>query len=78
MSLMVGLVFLFACIGVRQLVLAIGQGLSAQIVDEGLYIVGWVAMWRPLEIFLYDWRPVRHRQRLFAKLADIPVLVRPS
>ena len=78
MSLMVGLVFLFVCIAVRQLVLAIGQGLSAQIVDEGLYIVGWVAMWRPLEIFLYDWRPVRHRQRLFAKLADIPVLVYPA
>jgi len=23
---------------------------------EGLTICGWVAMWRPLEIFLYSWR----------------------
>jgi hypothetical protein len=45
-------------------------------VDEGLYIVGWVAMWRPLEIFLYDWRPIWHRYRLFAKLSRIPVVVR--
>ena len=77
-SLGVGLMFLFACIGLRQLVLALGHGLAAQIADEGLYIVGWVAMWRPLEIFLYDWRPLRHRSRLYAKLARIPVIVRPT
>jgi hypothetical protein len=34
-------------------------------------------MWRPLEIFLYDWPPIRHRARLFAKLAEVPVTVRP-
>src|SRR5262245_10922647 len=74
-QLVVGLVFLFVCILVRQLVLAVGHGLTAQIVDEGLYIVGWVAMWRPLETFLYDWRPLRHRARVFAKLAQIPMVV---
>lgn len=77
-SLLVGLVFLFACIGLRQLVLATSQGFVAEIADEGLYIVGWVAMWRPLEIFLYDWRPIRHRARLYAKLAQVPVIVRRS
>ena len=51
-------------------------GVWPEIVDEGLYIVGWVAMWRPLEIFLYDWRPIWHRYRLFAKLSRIPVVVR--
>jgi hypothetical protein len=75
-SLLVGLAFLFACIGLRQLVLAMSQGFAAEIADEGLYIVGWVAMWRPLEIFLYDWRPIRHRARLYAKLAQVPVIVR--
>jgi hypothetical protein len=73
-SLVAGLVFLFVCILVRQVVLAVGHGLTAQIVDEGLYIVGWVAMWRPLETFLYDWRPIRRRARLFEKLARIPVI----
>ena len=77
-TLMVGLVFLFVCIALRQLALAVGRGLAAQIVDEGLYIVGWVAMWRPLEVFLYDWRPVRRRTRLYAKLARIPVIMRPT
>ncbi len=76
-SLVAGLIFLFVCIALRQLALAVGRGLAAEIADEGLYIVGWVAMWRPLEIFLYDWRPIRHRARLFAKLAEVPVTVRP-
>src|SRR5262245_61865094 len=75
MSLLAGLIFLFGCIALRQVILAVGHGLVAQIADEGLYIVGWVAMWRPLEIFLYDWRPIRHRERLFEKLAHIPVSV---
>ena len=66
------------CIVLRQLILAMGQGLAAEIADEGLYILGWVAMWRPLEIFLYDWRPIWHRSRLFAKLSKIPVIVRAT
>jgi hypothetical protein len=52
------------------------HGVASEIVEEGLYILGWVAMWRPLEIFLYDWRPIWRRGRLFAKLARVPVLVR--
>jgi hypothetical protein len=75
-ALMVALVFLFGCILLRQVALAVSHGLASQIVDEGLYIVGWVAMWRPLEIFLYDWRPIWHRYQLFAKLSRIPVVVR--
>jgi hypothetical protein len=48
-----------------------------EIAEEGLLIVGWVAMWRPLEIFLYDWRPIWRRCRLYAK-TRIPVTVRQT
>jgi hypothetical protein len=41
-------------------------------------ILGWVAMWRPLQIVLYDWWPIRHRALVFDKLAKMPVEVRPS
>ncbi len=77
-TLLVGLIFLIVCITLRQLVLALGAGLPADIADEGLYILGWVAMWRPLEVFLYGWRPIWHRTRLYAKLARIPVIMRPT
>ena len=43
---------------------------------EGLLIIGWVGLWRPVEIFLYDWWPIRRRQQHFAALAAMPVDVR--
>lgn len=42
---------------------------------ESLIIGGWVAMWRPMEIFLYDWWPVRDERRTFDRLATMPVRI---
>jgi hypothetical protein len=77
-ALLIGLAFLFACIVLREFAFALGRGAVAEIAQEGLLIVGWVAMWRPLEIFLYDWRPIRRRCQVFAKLSEIPVIVRQA
>ncbi|HEX9126930.1 MAG TPA: hypothetical protein VF948_11040 [Methylomirabilota bacterium] len=60
-----GRCLLFVCIVLRQVVLAARQGAVSEIVAEGLLIVGWVAMWRPLEIFLYEWWPIHRRCRVF-------------
>jgi hypothetical protein len=75
-ALGIGLAFLFVCVVLRQLTLATKAGAGSEILAEGLLIVGWVAMWRPLEIFLYEWWPIRRRSRILAKLATIPVTVR--
>ncbi|HAL92268.1 MAG TPA: hypothetical protein DCM68_04500 [Verrucomicrobia bacterium] len=40
---------------------------------EGLIICGWVAMWRPIQIFLYEWWPILGDRRLFDRLARMPV-----
>lgn len=48
------------------------------IIRESLLIGGWVAMWRPLEIFLYDWWPVRAEARLFDRLSEMIVRVQPA
>jgi hypothetical protein len=77
-ALFIGLAFLFACIVLRELAFAFGRGALEEIAAEGLLIVDWVAMWRPLEIFLYDWRPIRRRCQVFAKLSEIPVIVRAA
>ena len=42
---------------------------------EGFLIGGWVAMWRPLEIFLYEWWPIRAEIRLDRRLGAIPVQI---
>ena len=48
------------------------------ILSESLVIGGWVAMWRPLEIFLYDWWPIRREARLYDRLAELSVSVGAS
>jgi hypothetical protein len=52
------------------------HGRFGSIIRESLLIGGWVAMWRPLEIFLYDWWPIRSEARLFARLSEMTVKVR--
>jgi len=46
-----------------------------RVLQESLAIGGWVAMWRPLQIFLYDWWPIRADARVFERLAAMPVRV---
>jgi hypothetical protein len=46
-------------------------------VAEGVLIVGWVAMWGPLDIFLYGWWPIYGRCKLFDHLARLEVEMRP-
>jgi hypothetical protein len=46
-----------------------------QVLHESLLIGGWVAMWRPLEIFLYDWWPIGAEAKLFNRLATMPVRI---
>jgi hypothetical protein len=72
-SLIIGLAFLGACLLTAD---AIGHKSAfafASIVKESLTIGGWVAMWRPLEIFLYDWWPLTARRRVLRKLSLAPV-----
>jgi len=75
-ALLIGLIFLFTCTLLRQLAFSFGSGAPSEVLGEGMLIIGWVAMWRPLEIFLYDWWPIRRRCRVLAKLSAMPVVVR--
>lgn len=75
-SLLIGLVFLAASTVAGQLLAdALADWRFARILTESLLIGGWVAMWRPLEVFLYDWWPIRGEARLFDRLSSMPVRV---
>ena len=50
-------------------------GTLFSLTKESLMIAGWVAMWRPMNIYLYDWCPLRRRGRIFDKLSRIDVEV---
>ena len=75
-SLLVGVLFLVLCLSLRQLVPGTGWGAAGEVLREGLLIVGWIALWRPVEIFLFDWWPIRRDQELLAFIAAQPVEVR--
>ena len=72
-SLFIGLMFLAGCFGLGVLLRPVLPAGWNEFVELGLHIVGWVAMWRPLEIYLYDWWPVRNDLRLYERLARMPV-----
>jgi hypothetical protein len=72
-SLAVGLLFLTACLALVQVVGALGQNTAANVIKESLAIGGWVAMWRPLQIYLYDWWPLRAELRVLERLARMRV-----
>jgi hypothetical protein len=76
-SLLIALTFLGASIAIGDLLASWMNGSRfGEIVREGLLIVGWVAMWRPLEVFLYDWWPIGSDARQFDRLAAMPVGIR--
>jgi hypothetical protein len=78
-SLVIGIAFLCAIFGIVQLIgQLLGEGAVALLSREGLIIVGWVAMWRPLEIFLYDWWPILGDKRIRERLSRIEVGVVPG
>ena len=78
-SLVIGLVFLAASVLMGDVVAAMLRDTRfAGLARESLLIGGWVAMWRPLEVFLYDWWPIRAEARLFDRLSAMGVRVVPS
>jgi hypothetical protein len=73
--LFIGLLFLSACLLLSKMLLGREAGTWAAVVRESLTIAGWVAMWRPMQIYLYDWWPLRRRSRIFVKLSHMPLEV---
>ena len=74
-SLVIGLLFLGALLIASQLLIGRNPAAWAGYVRESLTIAGWVAMWKPMETYLYDWWPVRRRGKVFKKLSTMPVEV---
>ncbi len=75
-SLLIGIVFLAGAIFAGEaLATLIDNESYGSIIKESFAIGGWVALWRPLEIFLYDWWPIRAEARLHDRLSGMDVTV---
>lgn len=76
LSLVIGLSVLALCALIDRLFLE-GVVSDGSFIREGIIIVGWVANWRPIEIFLYEWWPLVRRRNLYRRLATATVELMP-
>jgi hypothetical protein len=51
------------------LLAAFGTNTFSRVLKESLVIGGWVAMWRPMQIFLYEWWPLVRRGHIYRNLS---------
>jgi len=76
-SLLIALVFLALVIVVGESIASlVSKERYASLIEDSLVIGSWVALWRPLEIFLYDWWPISAEAKLFDRLSRMDVRTR--
>jgi hypothetical protein len=76
-TLLAGTLVFLLSMGLRSMLGGL-LGTLPQIFDEGLIILAWLALWRPAEMLLYGWMPLRRKEQLYERLARIRVFVRPD
>lgn len=75
LALFGGLTIFLLSMGAREILSGL-LGRLPPILDEGLIILAWLALWRPAEALIYGWVPFYRNRRLFERLAGIQVSVR--
>jgi hypothetical protein len=76
-ALVIGLSVLALCLLVAQFTARqLGETPVSSFVQQSLIILGWVANWKPIETFLYDWWPLVRRRNLYHRLAQAEVEIR--
>jgi hypothetical protein len=73
-NLVVGIAFVALAIAVSDLVGGlVGKYQYGRLIEDSMAIGAWVALWRPIEIFLYDWWPIRAEAKLYDRLSAMQV-----
>jgi hypothetical protein len=75
MCLLIGVTFLMMCLLGADIMSGFSENALMRALRESLIIGGWVSMWRPLQIFLYEWWPIVRRGKIFRHLAKASVHV---
>ena len=71
-ALVIGVLFLAATLVLRGLIPASGW---TEFLREGLTICGWVGLWKPIDIHLYRWWPLKAHGELLARIGHCQVEV---
>ena len=76
--LLIGLLVLVSCIGVAQSLAIPSPPGPIGILREGIVIFGWVSIWKPIELILFDWYTLFERLRFYKKLLGTEIDIRFS
>ncbi|MDE2430268.1 MAG: hypothetical protein KGM99_16215 [Burkholderiales bacterium] len=74
-SLIIGLLFLVICLLAADAIPEHATSTLFRVLKTSLGIGGWVAMWRPMQTFLYDWWPLARKVRIFINLSRANIKV---
>lgn len=79
-ALLLGLGFLAACMALSTAASASSflPEFIRRLFGEGLVIAGWVGLWRPIEVMLFDTRPPQHEIRLHRAIGASMLDIRRS
>jgi hypothetical protein len=75
-ALSIASVAIVALIGVSNLIAELVTGTLGAGLKEALLISGWVLMWRPVELLIYDSIPWRHERNAVRRILNTPIQVR--
>lgn len=74
-NITIAVIFLFLCLLMIRLLSTFESGLLKTMLSEGLTIIGWVAMWEPINVFLYGWWPIVQKRNIYRKILETNVSV---
>lgn len=73
-SLIIGLAFMALCLTLsRTIAQEFALTPTTEWLKEGLAVGCWVAMWKPIDIYLYGWWPMLRRLRIYRKMSKLRV-----
>jgi hypothetical protein len=78
LAFLIGLAVLSICLFLSWTLTQRFEGPFVRVLQESFVIIGWVVIWRPAEMFLYDWLPLLRRRKLYARLARATVTIRKT
>ncbi len=72
-----GLIFLGVCLLISTLseTAVFLPEWTRRLVGEGFLIVGWVSLWHPAELFLFEWWPYWREIHIYKRLIDMEIVI---
>lgn len=72
-SLVIGLIFLNSAIFASFYIHTKSPEFWTAFLKEGLHLLGWVSMWKPINLFLYDWWEPLQDMKVYKNLGKVDV-----